>query len=129
MKIEHVAIWTHNLEDLKDFYINYFDGISSEKYINSKKGFQSYFIEFEDGSRLELMQMDSIVSNIIDISKQYTGINHIAFSVGSKTKVDELTNKLEINGFDIISLPRTTGDGYYESCVTDLDGNRIEITI
>ncbi|GMQ56137.1 VOC family protein [Vallitalea sediminicola] len=129
MKIEHIAIWTHNLEDLKDFYINYFDGICGEKYINSKKRFQSYFIEFEDGSRLELMQMDSIVSNITDISKQYTGINHIAFSVGSKTKVDELTNKLEIDGFNIINLPRTTGDGYYESCFTDIDGNRIEITI
>ncbi|WP_331619354.1 VOC family protein [Vallitalea guaymasensis] len=129
MKIEHVAIWTNNLEKLKDFYVNYFEGNCGTKYINPKKGFESYFIKFEDGCRLELMQMSSIVSNTTDINQQYTGISHIAFSVGSKTKVDEITKKLEIEGFNVLSQPRTTGDGYYESCITDPDGNRIEITI
>lgn len=129
MKIEHIAIWTPNLEKLKNFYVKFFDGTCEEKYINSKKGFESYFIKFEDGSRLELMQMSSIPSNINDIEKQYIGIIHIAFSVGSKVKVDELTEKLRAEGYNILSEPRITSDGYYESCVLDLDGNRVEITI
>lgn len=129
MRIEHIAIWTQNLEKLKDFYVNFFDGICGEKYINSKKGFESYFIKFEDGARLELMQMSSIPPNKNDIEKQYIGIIHIAFSVGSKERVDELTEILRANGYSISSEPRITGDGYYESCVLDLDGNRIEITI
>lgn len=129
MKIEHVAIWTRNLENLKDFYVKFFHGVCGNKYINSKKGFESYFIKFDDGSRLELMQMSSILPNLNDINKNYMGIIHIAFSVGSKTKVDELTSKLRTEGYKILSEPRNTGDGYYESCVLDLDGNRVEITI
>ncbi|PAB56927.1 VOC family protein [Anaeromicrobium sediminis] len=129
MRIEHVAIWTKNLEKLKDFYIKFFHGTCGEKYVNSKKGFESYFIKFEDGTRIELMQMSSIPLNANDIEKQYMGIIHIAFSVGSKVKVEELTEKLRAEGYKIVSEPRTTGDGYYESCVLDLDGNRIEITI
>ncbi|MCT4594788.1 MAG: VOC family protein [Anaeromicrobium sp.] len=129
MRIEHVAIWTNNLEKLKDFYVEFFNGTCGEKYINSKKGFQSYFIKFQDGPRLELMEMYSIPSNKNDIEKQYIGIIHIAFSVGSKVKVDELTERLRSEGYKIVSEPRTTGDGYYESCVLDLDANRVEITI
>lgn len=129
MKIEHVAIWTQNLEKLKDFYVKFFDGNCGEKYINSKKGFESYFIKFEDGTRLELMQMASIPSNLNNIEKQYIGIIHIAFSVGSKVKVDKLTEKLRVEGYKILSEPRITGDGYYESCVLDLDENRVEITV
>ncbi len=129
MRIEHVAIWTQNLEALKDFYVNFFNGNCGEKYVNEKKGFESYFISFEDGVRLELMQMSSIPSNKNDIEKQYIGIIHIAFSVGSKVKVDELTENLRSHGYKILSEPRITGDGYYESCVLDLDRNRIEITI
>lgn len=129
MRIEHAAIWTQNLDKLKEFYVKFFDGTCGEKYINSKKGFESYFIKFEEGARLELMQMSSIPLNINDIERQYIGIIHIAFSVGSKEKVDELTEKLRAEGCKIVSEPRATGDGYYESCVLDLDGNRVEITI
>lgn len=129
MRIEHIAIWTQNLEELKNFYVNYFGGICGEKYVNSKKGFESYFISFENGARLELMQMSSIPSNKNDIEQQYIGIIHIAFSVGSKVKVDKLTEILRSHGYKVLSEPRITGDGYYESCVLDLDGNRIEITI
>ena len=58
-----------------------------------------------------------------------TGYVHIAFSVGSKEKVDELTAHLKAEGYDVISGPRTTGDGYYESCVVVIEGNQIELTV
>jgi len=129
MKIEHVAIWTRNLERLKAFYETYFEAESNTKYVNSEKGFESYFLSFESGARLELMQMIGIPDNLNDIDAQYLGIIHLAISVGSKEKVDELTSLLKEGGYQIVGLPRTTGDGYYESVVLDPDGNRIEITV
>lgn len=129
MRIEHVAIWTNDLERLKDFYKIYFKGVSGEKYINTAKNFESYFLTFESGSRLELMKMPTIPETKNDPLKQFTGIIHLAFSVGSKEKVDQLTEKLKLDGFSVLDGPRTTGDGYYESTVLDPDGNRIEITV
>lgn len=128
MRIDHVAIWTKHLEELKDFYVEFFNGTCGEKYINSKKGFESYFIAFDDGSRLELMRTSTIPLNENSIGEQYIGIIHMAFAVESKLKVDELTETLRVKGYTIFSEPRVTGDGYYESCILDLDGNRIEIT-
>lgn len=127
MKIEHAAIWTKNLEALKDFYVEYFDGTAGSIYINEKKRFQSYFIRFDSGARLELMQMPAI--NDSNRNEIFVGFAHIAFSVGSKEAVDSLTERLRKAEFPVISEPRTTGDGYYESCVSDPDGNHIEITI
>ena len=128
MKIEHVAIWTKDIEKLKKFYVDYFDGIAGDKYINIKKKFESYFIKFESGSRLEIMQMTTIPPNSNDAINQYIGLIHIAFSVGGIEKVNGLTNTLRKAGYMVISEPRYTGDGYYESCILDHDGNRIEIT-
>ncbi|MGH4123748.1 MAG: VOC family protein [Clostridium sp.] len=128
MKIEHVAIWTKNIEKSKKFYENYFDGISGDKYINIKKHFESYFIKFESGARLEVMQMPTIPSNLNDTINQYIGLIHIAISVGSIEKVNRLTETLKNAGYRVVSEPRYTGDGYYESCILDPDGNRIEIT-
>lgn len=129
MKIEHVAIWTRNLERLKTFYETYFQAQSNEKYLNPAKGFESYFLSFESGARLELMQMKGIPDNLNDPAAQYLGIIHLAISVGSKEKVNNLTSLLKEDGYQIIGLPRATGDGYYESVVLDPDGNRIEITV
>lgn len=128
MKIEHVAIWTKDIEKLKDFYVTYFEGTANDKYINSKKQFQSYFISFGSGSRLEVMQMPNIPDNLNDTINQYIGFIHMAISVGSKEKVDSLTESLRNAGYQIVGEPRHTGDGYYESCILDPDGNRIEIT-
>ena len=127
MKIEHVAIWTNNLEGMKEFYVNFFQGVAGEKYINEKKQFESYFISFESGARLEIMRNKSLVE--INKEKDFTGYAHLAFSVGSKEKVDELTSTLREKGYKVISGPRTIGDGYYESCIIDPDGNKVEITI
>lgn len=126
MRIEHIALYTNRLEELKEFYTHYFNGKSNNKYINSLKGFESYFITFESGARLELMRQRGIAERNATL---FTGLIHLAFSVGSKEKVDELTQRLEREGFKKISGPRVTGDGYYESCILDPDGNIVEITI
>ena len=128
MKIEHVALWTQNLERMRDFYVEFFGGKSNVKYVNPKKGFESYFITFDSGARLEIMRQAAIPANRNDVDEQYIGLIHVAMSVGSREGVDELTNELRAAGYRVVSEPRETGDGYYESCVLDPDGNRIEIT-
>lgn len=129
MKIEHIAIWVKDLEQMKAFYEKYFGGKSNEKYRNEKKGFESYFISFDSGARLELMQMTQIPDSKNDVYEQFIGLIHFAISVGSKELVDDLTKLLEKDGLEIIGQPRWTGDGYYESVVLDPEQNRIEITI
>lgn len=129
MQIEHIAIWTKQLEILKDFYVKYFKATPNEKYHNPKKSFSSYFLSFENGCRLEIMEKEVIPANINNIYDEYTGLIHFAVSVGSKEKVDEMTETFRNDGFEIVGEPRTTGDGYYESVILDPDKNRIEITI
>ncbi len=128
MKIEHIAIWTHQLEVMKDFYVHYFQGTANQKYINKKKKFASYFISFDDGCRLELMSMDGIPESKDDVYAQFTGYIHMALETSSKDAVDELTTKLVKGGYPCIDGPRTTGDGYYESVILDPDQNRVELT-
>ena len=129
MKIEHIAIWTKDLEGHKAFFEKYFAAQSSEKYVNEKKQFASYFLSFDEGARLELMQMPTVPQSQDDIYQQFTGFIHLALSVGTREKVDEMTNQLKTDGFEVLDGPRTTGDGYYESVVLDPEGNRLEITI
>lgn len=128
MRIEHVALWTSNLENMKEFYEEFFDGEVGSKYVNPKTHFESYFIAFESGARLEIMRKPSLLIGEGSSDRQYAGYAHIAFSIGSKEKVDTMTERLRNKGFQVISEPRTTGDGYYESCILDPDGNRVEIT-
>jgi len=92
-----------------------------------KKGFESYFLSGSEGAKLEIMQMQGIPDNKNDVTKQNTGIIHIAFALESKEGVDLLTKAIQTDGHIVISKPRQTGDGYYESCILDPDGNRIEI--
>jgi lactoylglutathione lyase len=127
-KIEHIAIWSRDIEKLKDFYQHYFQATANEKYFNPKKNFESYFLSFQDGCRLEIMQMPGIPASTNDVHKQFMGLIHFAISVGSKDAVDTLTEQLRQDGHEIVGEPRTTGDGYYESVVLDPEGNRIEIT-
>jgi lactoylglutathione lyase len=127
MKIEHVAIWSRDIERLKFFYEKYFDATAGEKYINPKKSFSSYFLSFGSGARLELMNMPDIPESRDSKETQFTGYIHIAVSVG-KERVDRLTARIKADGYKVIGEPRLTGDGYYESVVLDPDGNRIEIT-
>jgi len=128
MKIAHIAIWTRDIEGMRNFYMHYFDASSKEAYYNHTKDFKSYFLTFTGDCMLELMQMPGIPANKNDVRKQSMGLIHFAISLGSKTKVDDLTEKLRSDGFKVISEPRTTGDGYYESVILDPEGNRVEIT-
>jgi lactoylglutathione lyase len=129
MHIEHLAIWTHDLERLKHFYETYFQATAGVKYFNPRTQFESYFLSFTSGPRLEMMHMPGIPSSKNDILAQFTGYIHMAASVGSREQVDALTLRLQQDGYRVLDGPRTTGDGYYESSVLDPDGNRIEITI
>jgi len=129
MHIEHVAIWTKNLEQLKHFYEHYFQAEAGGKYVNPDKGFESHFLTFSSGARLELMSMPSIPESLNDPENQFIGLIHLAFSVGSEEQVDNLTAQLRDDGYRILDSPRQTGDGYYESVVLDPDGNLVEITM
>ncbi|MBP1637879.1 MAG: acetyltransferase [Bacteroidetes bacterium] len=125
MNIAHIAIWTKDLEAMKDFYCKYFMGKSNQKYTNPIKGFESYFVSFESGTNLELMRKQT-VNKAIE-TEERIGITHIAFKLGSKDAVLSLTETLRSDGFYIVGEPRTSGDGYFESVIFDLEGNRIEL--
>lgn len=129
MTLEHVAIWTNQLEVLRSFYETYFAGASNQKYINEAKGFSSYFISFAGGARLELMTMATVPVNLNDtVKSQHLGIIHLAFGVDSVAEVDRKSQELAAAGFPILSGPRFTGDGYYEFETLDPDNNRLEVT-
>lgn len=127
MRIEHVALYVCDLEKARDFFVRFFDGKSNEGYHNKATGFHSYFISFDDGTRLEIMNKPEMTNQEKHLNR--TGYAHIAFSVGSKEKVDELTNQLMAAEYTVVSRPRTTGDGYYESCIVGIEGNQIEVTV
>ncbi|MBO5209575.1 MAG: VOC family protein [Lachnospiraceae bacterium] len=127
MRIEHIAMYVKDLEKTKEFYMKYFGASANDGYHNVKTDFRSYFLSFENGARLEIMNKPEMIHS--DKQLAQNGYIHIAFSVGSKEAVDELTETLRKDGYQVISGPRTTGDGYYESCILDMEGNQIEITV
>ncbi|WP_221663872.1 VOC family protein [Bacillus velezensis] len=126
MRIEHAAIWVKDLERMKEFYETYFGAKANDLYLNEKKDFKSYFLSFDSGCRLELMKKGGIDEVP---SQNMTGWAHLAFSTGSKERVNELTETFKNDGFQVVSGPRVTGDGYYESVIEDGEGNLIEITV
>jgi len=129
VKLEHVAIWTTHLDRMKEYYIRFFGGIPNNLYINEDKGFESYFLGFTSGARLELMYMPGIPENNNDtVEKQHRGIIHLAFGAQSMADVDNKAKQLKAAGFPILSGPRLTGDGYYEFETLDPEQNRIEVT-
>ncbi len=128
MQIEHIAIWAKDLEKMKAFYLKFFDLTSNEKYFNPKKKFSSYFLSFKNGARIELMNSPDI-NELIDKNDLKFGLTHFAISVGSKNKVNQLTETIRQDGYAVVGEPRTTGDGYYESVITDPEGNLIELTV
>ena len=128
MKIVHIAIWVNDLEKMKSFYCRFFNGAAGKNYYNPVKNFESCFILFESGISIELMHKTNqmLSSGVEEIIK---GFHHLAFSVGSREGVDQLTSLLCAEGFNILSNPRVTGDGYYESVISDPEGNTVEITV
>ncbi len=112
MKIEHIAIWTLDLEKMKNFYLKFFALNSNEKYYNPKKKFSSYFLAFGYGTRIELMHKPDI-SEFMEKSDLKLGLAHLAISVGTREKVDSLTKNMREKRYEIIGEPRISGDGYY----------------
>lgn len=129
MKIEHLAVWVKDLEAMKNFYCRYFQATANDKYINSSKQFQSYFLSFAEGPRLELMEMPAVPETKDNVYDQFTGLIHFAIALGSKEKVDAMTVQFLRDGFEVLDGPRYTGDGYYESVILDPEKNRIELTV
>ncbi len=127
MRIDHIAMYVNDIEQAKEFFMKYLNGKTNDGYHNAKTGFRSYFISFEDGARPEIMNKPDL--DDIEKALDRTGLTHIAFSVGSKERVDEITRLLHADGYRVVSGPRTTGDGYYESCIVAIEGNQIEITV
>ena len=127
MRIEHIAMYVKDLEATRDFFLKYFNASSNDGYYNKTTGFKSYFLSFDDGARLEIMNKP--VMEDVEKTVTRTGYIHIAFSLGSKEAVDKLTEKIKLDGYEVLSGPRTTGDGYYESCIVGIEGNQIEITV
>lgn len=124
MKIDHIAIWTRDLEKEKEFFLKYFGCLAGKKYVNPLKRFSSYFLEFDGGMRIELMKQEGVP---FEKSETIHGLTHLAVDVGSAEKVDHMTEQLEKDGIIIAGRPRITGDGYYESVILDPEGNRIEL--
>jgi lactoylglutathione lyase len=124
MKIEHVALFVHDLEVVKDFYLNYFECSANDKYVNNRTGFSSYFLTFRSGARIELMNRNDVNGH----ANGRLGYHHIAISLNNKEEVVALTNRITEDGHKIVSAPRTTGDGYFESVIEDPEGNHIELT-
>lgn len=126
MHIEHIAMYVNDIESTKDFFVKYFNATANKGYHNQTTNFRSYCLSFDDGARLEIMNKP--IMEDVEKTLTRTGYIHIAFSLGSKEAVNELTERLKNDGFHIISGPRTTGDGYYESCIIGIEGNQIELT-
>ncbi|MDY6309296.1 MAG: VOC family protein [Oribacterium sp.] len=127
MKIEHIAMYINDLEKARSLFMQYLGARSNEGYHNPRTDFRSYFLSFDDGARLEIMNKPGMKDE--EKAQARTGYIHIAFSLGNKERVDALTKKLREDGYEVISGPRTTGDGYYESCMIGIEGNQIELTV
>lgn len=128
MKINHVALYCLDLEGMKEFFIRYFNGVPSDMYLNPKTGLRTYFMSFEDSdAKLELMTRPEVVNQERNIYRQ--GFIHLSFSVGSEEEVDNLAKLLYEDGYQVLSVPRTTGDGYYESCILGPEDIMIELTV
>ena len=125
ISINHTAVYVKDLEKTKTFYRKYFNAKANEQYHNPKTGLRTFFLTFDCGGRLEIMSKPDLPP--IGTDGEHLGYIHLAFSVGGSKSVDDLTERLRVDGYVVLSEPRTTGDGYYESCVSDPDGNRIEI--
>ena len=127
MKIDHIALYVNDLEAARQFFLKYLGASSSEGYHNPRTNFRSYFLSFDDGARLELMNRPGLADSPKEPAR--TGYAHVAFSVGNKENVDALTATLQADGYEVVSGPRTTGDSYYESCIVAIEGNQIELTV
>jgi lactoylglutathione lyase len=128
-RIEHIALWTEDIDRLAGFYAEYFGAGIGPLYVNAAKGYESRFLTFESGARLELMKTSRLRPIRHEPGAQRMGLTHLAIALGEERRVEQLTGVLRQAGFAVLDGPRRTGDGYYESVVVDPDGNRLELTV
>ena len=126
VRMEHAALYVRDLEGAREFFCRFLDAASNGGYRNEKTGFRSYFLTFAGGARLELMTRPNLTDSVD--AKQGLGYAHLAFALGGRDAVDALTARLQASGWAVVSGPRVTGDGYYESCVTGPEGCLLELT-
>jgi lactoylglutathione lyase len=127
VRVEHVALWVDDLETMSRFYAAHFGARIGERYANPAKGFESRFLSFDGGSRIELMSTTTLAPLRAAPGAQRMGLTHLALALGSPQAVDACTERLRTAGLPVLDGPRRTGDGYYEAVVLDPEGNRIEI--
>lgn len=124
MRIDHIALCVRDLEAMRDFYIKYFGAVAGELYHNPRTGLRTYFLTFDGETRVELMQKPDALPGGVELRE---GWAHLSFTLGSRGAVDAATERLRAAGCAVESGPRVTGDGYYESCLLDPEGNRVEL--
>jgi lactoylglutathione lyase len=124
-RLEHVALWVRDVDRVAAFYARYFDARVGERYENPRKGFQSRFLAFDSGARLEVMARTDVVSRG---AGEGLGFAHVAIAIGDEAAVDALAARFKVEGLPVLDGPRRTGDGYYECVVLDPEGNRVEVT-
>ena len=128
MRLNHVALWVDDIESVRLFYMKYFGALCNDRYVNESKKFTSYFLSFDEGTAcIELMNRPDILDMPFNRG-QVKGLAHLSISVGSREAVDELTRRLQTDGYTVIGQPRLTGDGFYESTILDPEGNNVEIS-
>ena len=126
IKIDHIAMYVANLEGARKFFTEFFAATSNEQYHNPRTGLRTYFLTFPDGGRLEIMSRPEV--SVVDNPVYRSGFIHLSFCLGSREEVDRMTSLLSSQGYEVLSGPRVTGDGYYESCIKGFEGNLIELT-
>jgi lactoylglutathione lyase len=124
MRIEHVGLWVRDIDKVAAFYSRYFGARVGALYQNARKGFESRFVSFGAGARLEIMKRTDVGQSA---ATELLGFAHVALVVGDEAAVDALAARFVKDGVVPDSGPRRTGDGYYECVVRDPEGNRVEV--
>lgn len=124
-RLEHVALWVRDVDGVAAFYARYFDARVGDRYENPRKGFQSRFLAFGSGARLEVMARSDVGARG---TGEALGFAHVAIAIGNEAAVDVLAARFKADGVPVLDGPRRTGDGYYECVVLDPEGNRVEVT-
>lgn len=127
-RIEHVALWVDDLDGICAFYRDAFGARIGSRYANPAKGFESRFLSFDSGARVEVMTTTRLSPIRHPVGAERMGLTHLAISLGTESAVREVTERLKAKGVTVLDGPRRTGDGYYESVILDPEGNRIELT-
>ncbi|MGI6110407.1 MAG: VOC family protein [Eubacteriaceae bacterium] len=125
MRIDHISMFATRPEEVKAFYVKYFGATPSKEFIDTESGLPSYYLTFDDGSRVEILNRPEITrmaKNHIDL-----GYIRVSYMLDSREEVDKLANRLQSDGYAIIQQPKETPDGFYDCVVLDPDDNQIVI--